>query len=399
VDGEKMNIAKNVLSGFTVAGASVAETEVVVYTDTYGNVVGTGAISEASAAATYAYVVDRVATAADTKGGELFTDATTTAAVAQAKVVDLATGETKVVNETLKYDEKTKVYTYAGTKPNAGASDAEVQNLTQDNKWGAEKSAITVAGEGAIMQYTVADDGSYKLTAVADSETVVTKNSITVDTNVASVTNVSGAVATSATKLTIVTITNKNSKFDSASVSTVTGIANFPKAKDLTGAVVTTKDGKITEIVALDVLTETTAVNYAVYTGVGETTKVNGEDKTMYNFVVDGETVSYAVTIGSTSVGDVVSLDVAANGVDATISSLETVKVDAADVTVVDDTYVKTSAVYYFADGYKVVDATGTPKTYAATTIKDGDNITIYTDKSGEGAKAAFVIVNSHKDA
>jgi hypothetical protein len=412
VDGEKMNVAAKVVTSYVPeADKTVTKT---IYLDTYGNVVYDKAVSApAETAKTYAYVIDRVSTAY--VAGTTFTAAK--AATAQAQIVDLATGEIKVVNESIELNAAGTNYVYTGTAAVSGV-DNVVKTVGSDGTDNIAGSGSVVSnsqvGEGTIMEYTVKEDGSYELKTSANLQSSTTA----IAAKAAKVDGVTDAVATSATKLTVVTYDASGAK---TKVETYTGIANFPASTSRTASksVVEKKDGKITNIYVVQTssISGDTNVNYAVYIGNQET------DGTVYNndFVVDGEVVTYAFASEQSLVkGNAYNVTVDSAG-KATARVLRAVSGDTIDqtndactvfingkVTVLDDTFVvvKISNVdytVYFADSYKVVDGTYdsaagetvADASYKATSLEVGQTVTIYADaaKSVPG-KAAFIIVN-----
>jgi hypothetical protein len=416
VDGEKTYVAQNKVSDYTAAVTTEAAT---IYTDTYGNIVNVDTSKATSTAAkNYAYIIDRVATPAAT--ATAWTEAKDP--TAKAQIIDLATGEIKVVDETLKV--VGGEYCYVGTDcKNATAGTGTVIEVKTD-----DTDDSVDATEGKIVEYTVADDGTYTFSKIlTDAEGLVVTTDLTITQKSAEVmqsTEVYG-IATSATKLTVVDVNENNTK---TKISTYTGIANFPVAtttakKDQT-VVETDKDGKITNIYTINTsadLSEKADVNYAVYTGVGETVGT----KTYYNFVVNGETVSYVFSEApSVQPGDVVDL-VIKNGEGESATAIVTTQgtannnpssaanckvLPSGTVKYIDDTFVTVTIsendyTVYFADSYKVIDGTfEAPATiatapYTETTFKVGDTITIYKDAAGTDGKIAFIVkVNEPKE-
>jgi hypothetical protein len=331
----------------------------------------------------------------------------------------VATGEYKVVDETIKKDAGGTKYVYVGIDM-AGSVGGDVATKTSSDY--TNRSSTTT--EGKIYEYVVAADGTYTLKTATDLQAA----SVTVAKNTATVTgyaNATTAFATSATKLTVV---NYAPNATTATVKTYTGIANFPDTSIVTtlsgkddgahDSAVIEKDSnnKITNIYIVKNSAATVAstpVNYAVYTGVGETDSTG----TLYNFVVNGESVSYyadntnAGKLTGATAPAVVGLSVDADN-NATVSVIRTAENATASSTsacqvlvdgkvkVVDDSYVVvaiggTNYTVYFADSYKVVDGTYTAPataTYAATTFAVDDTITIYKDAVGASGKAAFIV-------
>jgi hypothetical protein len=404
--GEKTYIAANVANSYT---ADVTTEAATIYTDTYGNIVYVDTTKASSTAAkNYAYIIDRVATPA--AAATTWTEAKDP--TAKAQIIDLATGEIKFVDETLKV--VGGAYYYVG----ADCKDAKA-GLVIEIKTGDDTDSKDVT-EGKIVEYTVADDGTYTFSQVLTSaEGLVVTADLTITQKSAEVMQSSTVygIATSATKLTVVDVDEHNTK---TKISTYTGIANFPETTtaeyDQT-VVEKDKDGKITNIYTINIaadLSEKANVNYAVYTGVGETVGT----KTYYNFVVNGEAVSYVFSEApSVQPGDVVDLVIKnGEGESATAiittqgtanndpSSVENCKVlPSGTVKYIDDTFVTVTVsgsdyTVYFADSYKVIDGTfKAPVTiatapYTETTFAVGDIITIYKDAAGASGKAAFIV-------
>jgi hypothetical protein len=397
VDGEKMNLAQHVYDNYK---GTVAETKMTVYLDTYGNVVYAKAApgETTETAKTYAYIVNRVSTKY-TEGSKFVAEKPATA---QAAIVDLETGEYKVVNESIKKDTTNGnstygYYMYTGT--GSTASETYVNTVTS--------GAPLV---GTVVEYTVKDDGSYEFNASTNKAS----DTITVKKDTAAVANVSDAVATSATELKVVEYATID---DKTSVQTYTGIANFPAA-DTTAtvdlSVVEKKDNVITRIFVVKTGTSltpgaSTTVNYAVYIGNEE----QDADGYHNDFVVNGEVVSYTFEASQSSLtaGYVYDVTVGADG-KATASNTNTTGsyVVSGEVKVVDSTFVQAgTTTVYLAKDYKVVDGTynsaagetAADASYAATTYNVGDTITIY--KNGESTstttanQAAFIVVTSRK--
>jgi hypothetical protein len=415
VDGEKVQRA-NCYAGTP----TVKDDKQAVYVDSYGNIVAIEAVPDAAdsaeeAEATYVYVIDRVSTAGQisTTGVAGATDqVVVTAATAYAKVVDLATGEVKTVAESVKLNDAKNKFVYVGDGNDSSVTaNLEVATvLTGDG---------SVGGEGTVMQYTVSDDGSYVLkklgdnsdkggVSVATTDVVIVKGSAVVS----GITSTSSPLATSQTELNVITVADGATKDASATVTTETGIANFTagtyntSTSGIDAVVYETKDSKITRIFVVKTKTtsdDSSTVAHAIYLKEGESVGATNADKG-YQFVVNGEITTYygASDISSSlsgKAGKPVTLTLNADGKVSNVAydSLEN-SGNAKKIETLDTTFVKVADVnspVYFADKYVVVDGTGETKTYALTTMNEGDSIQYVLKDS----KIEFVIVTARKAA
>jgi hypothetical protein len=407
VDGEKMNKALyNEIGVLTVA-----DTKKAVYVDTYGNVVAVDEVPDAETEeepeATYVYVIDRIATAIKTKTSGLSGDSVTitTPATAQARVIDLATGEIKTVNESIKLNAAGTNYIYVGY-------DATATTQVENGAVVDLASSTANTGIGTIMKYTVSEDGSYALYPVANVAITLTKG------NTAPTVNHTGDVVTEKTTLTTVDVTTKDHVPASAKVTTVTGKANIEGT--LTKAVVEVEDdtNRITRIFAVTLTEEATSssLDYAIYLGAGETTSKGAE----YKFVVDGEVVSYPVKAADNSstlallisenVGKPLKLTIASSDGTFTAEQAVTKVNDSLAVLAAESDYVvygtkESNTTIEFASTCKIVDGTydsaagedASNASYKDIALADGDTVTIY--KNNSTSKATFIIVTAHKAA
>jgi hypothetical protein len=346
--------------------------EYTYYLDNYGNVIMAIEGKQAEVKAQYVYVTQIAAKAAEGKavaGGDLFSGTTnTTAAQAQAKVVDLATGAVSVKNVAIVKNTAGK-YVYAD-KTGAATTD-EVEDI-----------AVSVVN-GVFEYYTLADGSIVFGDAATTTDITVEQNKATIAT---------GLYANSATKLTVVTLThekNDNAKaVTSATVATTTGIAAFPKtAKAYSVLVTKDKNNIASELVAVvDKAAETTAVNYAIYKGAGETTA----DGTNVAFYQKGAVVEYTLHkdfADTLTAGKVYDLTVASGKLTA---AAEKTALGTGTVKVVDATYalLTDGTVIYFATaGCEVYDE---DTTYAAAALAAKDVITFYGESVN---KVAYITI------
>ena len=372
VDGVQYKLsAKNAATIGTDAGYKYVKdaSEYTYYLDTYGNVIMAVEGKAADVKASYVFVTQYAAKAAEGKavaGGDLFSSTTnTTAAQAQAKVVDLATGAVSVKNIAVVKNTE-GVYKYADKT--GAATDKTVGD-----------EAISV--KNAIYEYWTLADGSIVLGDVA------TTTEVKVEQNKAEI--ATGLYANSATKLTVVTLTHEkddNAKaVTSATVATSTGIANFPKTAK-TYAVLVTKDKNniASELVAVvDKAAATSAVNYAIYKGAGETTATG----TNVAFYQKGAVTEYILGKDvSLTAGKVYDLTIASGKVTA---AAEKTALGTGTVKVVDATYalLTDGTVIYFATGCEVYDEA---TNYGAAALAADDVITFYGEKT---EKVAYITI------
>ena len=360
VDGNMMLIsAANVDSAVigTTAGYKVdAANEYTYYLDSFGNIVKAEAGVTAPVAKNYTYVIAG-SSVAGTSTTSLF-ETTTRDAAAKAQIIDLATGEIKIVD----------IAVVKGT----GANTGKFFYADEQGKASATEVATGTAGLTAekVYEYSTLADGTYVFGSQNAGVNVTLQKGVATGAGV-------GKVMTSATVVNVVEYTKAGPAYIGATVTTTTGIANFPVvAANYTGAIVVANplNNIVTSITIVKEKAATTATtNYAIYDGVGEFNGIT----TNYAFYVGGERVEYSAPTLSFTKGDVVSYTLT-NGKIANASdvSKQTALASAKVVTAVDDTFVACgSDIYYFAKtGVEVYDVI----TKAPTEIAVGDTIAVY---------------------
>lgn len=299
VDGNTYTLSGNIQVSTAVGvdnkaapaiGTGVLASSANIYTfykDYNGNIIYVEPQVVAAANVDYIYVIDVIAKAAgkNADGTDLFgTGATTYAAQAQAKVLDLKTGEVKIVDLAIGNDANgNTVFMAPGGAPTSTkvASFTTLKDNTKDNTYAHR------VDNGNLFTYTV-EDGAYaiSLSPIAPKTmTVATKGNAKVD--------VDGAVAytTSKTEVTEVVYTRgSDGKPTGATVNTATGLANI--AKGTYTGIVTVADGYVTKVLAVKAKAAATATEtYAVYVGEGETAFDAASNKNIYyyEFSVNGE--------------------------------------------------------------------------------------------------------------
>jgi len=384
VDGVQYKLAaKNAAKIGTDAGYKYVKdgAEYTYYLDTYGNVIFAVEGKAADVKANYIYVTQFASKAAkttDVAGGDLFSGTeNTTAAAAQYKVVDLATGVVSVKN--------------------AGI----VKNTAGDYVYADKTGAATETGV-ATTEKPVLKNGLYEYYELTDGSIVlgdkVTGTDVTVKKNTAAV--ATGVFANSATKLTVVTLEKdaKTSVVKAATVATTTGIANFPAtAKAYAGTIVTKdKNGVASEIVAVvDKAAATEAVNYAIYKAAGEV----GAD-TKQAFYQKGAVVEYAIAkdfADTLEAGKVYDLTItegklsAAKPVDALNAGAVTVKAVDASYILVENSLGQSWVIYLDTAGCAAYDKDAK---YAAKTVEVDDVIVAIYGDSKDTANKQFKAVD-----
>lgn len=370
VNGEKMYLSANndrLNYGDDYLAYVDGKTEVVLYLDNAGYIIDAAEIADIPVAVPtdYTFVIKTQSIKGENSSSDLFGETAGKAAAAKAQILDLETGEVKIVDLGITTDKNDR-YVYA--EADGSASTTEVTTATTN--------------VNAIVEYAVLEDGSYVLVGEADTQAVTAKK------GVASV--ATGLTATSKTVLKVVEYSvNKAGAITGAEVTTTTGIANFPKdGVTYENAVVSTdRSGKIvTEIlvvrqkVVVDVVTPAT---YAVYLGAGEKTDVQ-----YYQFSVGGEVVNYALT-GDASIaglreGDIVTI-VLTNGKLSEVASTTAVS---GKIDLIDETFIVVDGnVKYLAETYTIIDAASD---YAVSSIAVDDNVEVYTNSKGE---VEFIVI------
>jgi hypothetical protein len=352
VDGEKYTITKG--SGLEAGKGLLAVNSAATntyYLDSYNNIIAVVEGETADVENNYIYVLNVAAKAATSKAGDLFAESTDSAAAAQAQVLDLSTGEISIVDQAVVKTDKGYFYANAaGT-----ASGNEVKDIPAADEYAS-----------AIYAYTTLDDGSIVLGDVADTVKVTLKaKEADID--------VTGAYANSSTVVTVVEKSYTNGKVTSAKVTTYTGIANFPTFTNQEALVIKNSNGLVSSIIIVKDAKTSSAVNYAVYAGAGETdstgTKhafyVNGEQVEYYSNLTFTKDAVYDITVSGTEVKEAT----AKTGTKATISAIDSTFVVAGD------------KVVYLASSVAVYDSTNN---YAAAEISVDDTVTYYTNTDGQ---------------
>ena len=376
VDGEKKVLAANnpAVIGTTAGYKYDANTTYTYFVDAYGNVVLAVAGEVATPDVDYIYVISTAAKAASSVPGDLYGEGSSTAAVAQAMVMDLETGTIGVVNQGVVKGTDGKYY-YATA---AGAASAtEVTNQA-------------VAPVEGLYEYTKLADGSIVIGSAATTATVTLKKGVAA---------VGDKFANASTVVNVLTYT-KDAAGNYASVekTTYTGIANFPAtAVTYTNALVAANptNGVVSSITVVKTADPVvTTPDYAVYAGLGEA----GANGQAYAFILNGELVNYylaqGVTAGEAGVsalteGDVVALTLTNGALAASAVAKQTALVEN-EVTYVDDTFMVIGGnVYYFAQGCETYVASD--GSYAAGTVEVGDTVEVYGYVDGANY-AAYIL-------
>ncbi len=377
--GEITYLNPNV-SGLTIGttgGLKLGDTG-TYYTDSYGNIVDVaeGAAPVEEMNYKYAYVLEVKAKAAGTEGGsDLFgTGATGTAAKAQAKIIDIETGEVKIVNRALVVDGGK--YYYANEKGEKPSGAKEVEKIENNN----DSSAEGYLAEGLYRYVEIGSDYAFVGTSRLDTE-----SSLTLEKNNA---KVGSDYATNSTVVRTVTLnTDKNT---GAHISKYSGYKNFEALSGTyTAAVIKTSSGIITQIIVVkNAEAPTTPINYAVYKGAGETV----QDGKKYAFYKDGEVVEYfAATANTTSIDSAVSskenvvFNLTLDG-DGNLTSVAEIttnnKKESATVAKVSEDYILIgSDVYYLADNVVIVDKTDDYSVVEVSDLAEGQTVSLYSSK------------------
>ncbi|MGM9521540.1 MAG: S-layer homology domain-containing protein [Oscillospiraceae bacterium] len=388
VSGTQMKLAANNIDSVaigTTAGYKNSTDVYTYYTDTYGNIIHAVYGTQTAANVNYLYLIDTASKKAVTGDGDnLFETSESSAARAQAKVIDLATGTVSIKNIAV-------VKNTAGKYVYADATGAATATEVTDTK------PFSTAG---YYTYTELSDGSI----VIGSAVSTTSVSLTKDTAVI-VPGASSVYANASTKVTVIEYT---SNYAATSVTTYTGIANFPSTT-LSEAALVIKDNNnvATSVTIVKAQNVASSVNYAIYKGAGENSLTDGQ---YYEFYVGGEVVSYVMSNTadfSATAGDVVGLTLTSGKLaDKGAVADQTAKISGATVTYVDSTFAvatkttvedeetkTTTYVIYFASSCEVYDA---GNSYAAASIAVGDVIDVYgsTALSGNNLRnAAFIVI------
>jgi hypothetical protein len=370
VNGTKYELSANAELTAGAGTLAVSSTTNTYYLDSYGYIIEAAAGEVAEVETDYIYVLNTAAAASKSNGdaSDLFTESTSSAASAQAQVLDLTTGKISVVNQGVVKSTDGKYY-YAD-KTGAATTNL-VANLAADRTDGAFTPAI--------YEYATLSDGSIVLVKAADLATVTTEKG---KASLGNDDSVSGKYANASTVITLVeTTANESGAVVSATVTTYTGIANFPTLTAESALVVANKSGLVSSIVVVKEKETEETVNYAIYAGEGETDTTG----TKVAFYVGGERVEYYLDeefeteLTEDTVYDVTvdgGVLTAADAVEATGSSVEVKAVESTFIT-----YGDTNTVVYLADEVAVYDATNS---YAKATLEAGDTVNYYTNESGK---------------
>ena len=373
LDGVQYNKSEN-NSGTFGSGNYAINASGTYYLDSYGNIIayaaGTGSTDVVE---NLVYVIAEAAKASDTTGGDdLFgTGATTTAAQAQLKIIDLTTGEIKIVNRAVVKGTDNKYY-YANST--GAATSTPVTTIDAEDQ----------ADNAGVYLYSVLDNGAYVLGAKQTGKNLTTtKGSATVTFDSANY------FANSSTVLSVV---EYKADMTSATVTKYTGYANFPAMTE-TGTAFITADATskaVSSIVVVKEKVAQAAASYAIYKGEGETVLVDGVSKTKLAFYVDGAVVEYyagTVTSANLTVGNVYGLTIENGAVNAKTDATA-LKTNKAVTYVTDEYIVVDGTAYYFAEGCDVYDKDAD---YATDTVAVGDTVTVY----GETTNASLIIIDN----
>lgn len=338
------------------------------YLDKNNNIVYATDVTPEEVATDVIYVWKTAAVAAksnDVSGDNLFNGTTnTTAAQAQAMVIDPATGAITVKTVATIKAANGKYY-YANK--NGVASETEVTT---------KKATL----EQALYEYATLENGDIVLVEKLDSKTIATK------AKKAAITGITD-LANSKTVLTVLTV-DYDAKKDTvkATSKTITGIANFTDTTYTEAYVVAAKDGVVSKIVAVNAPeAEQTKVNYAIFTGAGETT-------------ADGATVAFYGVEGSIFDKRAAGSDALVEGkvYDVTIEDGKLTAATAVNIienakaASVDETFVSVGGTpIYFASSVTYVDGTG--DSYKAATGLAAEDVFNYA--LNDKGEIAFVII------
>jgi hypothetical protein len=257
IGGEKV-FKSNYITAAAKAGIAVtAYTDITsgtFYYDSYGNVLYYANVSDDPLKTVDGYLYTlTVETYAGTNTNTLLDN---DAAQAKAKVLDVTTGKVSTITLAVGFDE-----------------DNESGNWVYLNAAGKYSEDVVYSDdpdENTFYGYYVLDDGTYVLEEVDGTDVVSLAGG---DEGLASSSTIlkkgqakfAGKYTTASTKLTILTPVVEKKTY---SISTVTGLSNFPEVKSqsstTTKALVISKDNKISQIIVLapDTTSETPADSY-----------------------------------------------------------------------------------------------------------------------------------------
>lgn len=379
VDGEKVFKAKNCeLNGQQLNLNATA----VFYFDSYGNYIYVDKVAQAPERQPDGYALVMRTEVQDGSEGTMFEPAKDPVAV--TRILNLSTGKIEEVKRSITKDANGE-WVFAGK--NGQPTTSTIDSVNNKEYY---------LGEVDPRAYFIMDDATYVLEATTK---------IVGETNVSFLENCSlssthpnvgdqGRLATDNTVLKVVDITttgasgNKNIKAVE-SVTTYTGISNFPSIDEAYGVYLYDENGMITEIlVAAEVETQaTTTTNYAVFIGRGE------QDENGYHHLfklADGTEVDYVTKtdyeIDDAQKNQVYNLTYTDGKV--TKADLLTAE-DSGEVITVQSSYIAiktgdTNKTYFFANGYQVYG-----------TLKEGATVSVYTNDDG---KVEFVNVTAQAE-
>ncbi|MBQ8264197.1 MAG: S-layer homology domain-containing protein [Oscillospiraceae bacterium] len=391
IDGEKYEYAADSKDLTTAGAGAVIDGTYTFYLDSMGYIKAVADAPKAEEVAkNYVYVIGVAAKAAKGDSNDLFEVVAGDAAVAQAQIMDLETGTVSVVNQAVVYDKEATVKGYYYADAKGEATDVPVTEIL------AENGAVM-----AIMEYVVLEDGSY---VFADAEL----DTVTLTEKTAKV--AAGLFANSATVVNYVEYTVKDGDY-SATVTTKTGIANFPKeSKTYEGALVTAdKNGVVSEITIVKPADEpeSTEVNYAIFNAIGETDAKG----TKVSFYVAGELVEYydarvaaeGEELPELAKGTVYDITIDTKGKLAGAEAIEAVNSKLMTVVAIDNTYLllksngdKDYTVYFAKDGFVAYDADAN---FTATELAVEDTIWVYgATKDGTSWTGADLFIVDNAD-
>lgn len=362
VDGVKYNYYTGVMTDRTIGNTYT------FYLDNQNNIILVTDAASGNTDVTYekVYVLGFKSSRKDnTNGSTLFDQASSETWTVQAQIVDLKTGEVKVVDvaTTTGTDKKVYLATPAGTV-------ATGKVLTAQDP--ADVNEYVAAGyhDFAVI------DGKYAIKTDA-----LTTAKVTLNKSNANIATVDGTKLYANNKTVVYVLTGDKGLDNSTkySVTTTTGLNAFPtKDAELENALVLAdKDGYITAVYALKAAaTPETAVNYAVYTGAGETVLDNdGNAVTLVKFTTGEYQNSKNLELTKNAVYDITVSD-------GKLSKADLKKGTEATVGKVSDGYFtdENGVVHNLSDKVVVLDA---DDGYKPVELKAKQTITFFADKDG----------------
>jgi hypothetical protein len=356
------------------------------YLDSYGNVIyaENGKAAAATVDTKPVYVIDSAAKITESGASDLFGTGASSSTKAQAKVLDLESGEVKVVDLATVKNTSGKLE-YA--KPNGSASGVAVK----DAKAG---SGLPLAAD-KVYQYAIVD-GKYAIDQTADTAVAFNVTKGAANATVAGATS----YLTSKTTITVVEYTKKSGEITGASVKTTTGYANAETASYTNAFVVVDDDNYVVSALVVKAKSgTTTTTKYAFFKGVGET---NTDGETAYEFYEKGELKSYIDTDNKydgtkTWAGNEGKLFALTYSSKKLTGTLVTAKIAGATITNLQDEYMVVNDgtkdyTVYFATGCYAVEDGGENLSELAV----NDKVDIYGDTALAGTvlkDAAFIVV------